>query len=156
MRVVILAAYDGLTFGDCTPHRYLNPRFYNAENITALKAEYSEFVLHLFRRYSGTGRRFVISNWEGDNAIYCGGAYSHGVDEKFRGECDLNYSSSYNGKRRPRAVSRGMRLWLRTRQQGMKESIGLANCSGCTVLRCFSPRRSRSSGCSNNAGTHNR
>lgn len=75
IHVFILTTYDGATFGDCQHQKYFNPAFYTPENIAALKAEYSDFVVYLFRRYANSNRRFIVSNWEGDNAVYCGAAW---------------------------------------------------------------------------------
>jgi hypothetical protein len=75
IEVYILTAYDGASFGDCERQRFLDPEFYSAENSAALVQEYSDFTLTLYRRYQGTRKKFIISNWESDNAIYCGHAY---------------------------------------------------------------------------------
>jgi hypothetical protein len=130
IRVLILTAYDGLTFGDCATHKYINPGFYTPENTAALKTEYRDFVLYLFRRYGGSGRTFVISHWEGDNAVYCGAAYNYAVNDSFRSDCDTNYHLYYNGNSGPEQSLAGLRLWLQTRQEGIREGIEMGRSLG--------------------------
>jgi hypothetical protein len=137
IRVLMLTAYDGASFGDCRTHRYLNPRFYTVENVAAVQAEYREFVVHLFHEYGGSGRRFVLSNWEGDNAIYCGAFYDYVVNDAFRAACDRNYSVYYDGNAGPEQSLEGIRLWLLTREAGIREGIAVAmslGLSGIEVL----------------------
>jgi hypothetical protein len=134
IRVLILTTYDGVTFGDCHTHRYLNPEFYSPGNIEALKAEYREFVVYLFQRYAGSGRRVVISNWEGDNAIYCGAAHRYATEESFRKECDANYSLLYDGNAGPEQSLEGMKLWLLIRQEAIEEGIAEAHARGWSGL----------------------
>jgi hypothetical protein len=134
IRALILTAYDGFTFGDCYTHRYLNPGFYTPDNIAAIKAEYSDFVLHLFRRYAGLGRRFILSNWEGDNAVYCGSAYRYLVDPEFRTSCNANYPAYYSGNAGPKESLEGMKLWFRTRQEGILAGIAQAGALGLTGI----------------------
>lgn len=132
IHVFILTAYDGLTFGDCRHHKYFNPDFYTAENIAALKAEYSDFVLYLFRRYANTNRRFILSNWEGDNAVYCGAAWGYAVDPATRTDCDQTYPDKYEGNATPAQSFAGMRLWLLTRQAGIDDGLARARVLGLT------------------------
>jgi len=122
----ILTAYDGVSFGDCSTSKFLNPRFYTPANVAAMKAEYRDFVLYLFRRYAGSGRHFVISNWESDNAVYCNAMSEYASDPAFRLQCDNNYPSYYDGNRNVQDSLDGLRLWFETRQEGIAEGIRLA------------------------------
>ena len=130
--VFMLTAYDGVSFGDCVTHQYLNPRFYTPENTAALRREYSDFVVYLFQRYAGTGKRFIISNWEADNAIYCGQAYRYATDPWFRAYCGDMYPQLY-GNSGPEESLEGMRQWFRARYQGIVDgrlraaALGLAD-----------------------------
>jgi hypothetical protein len=126
----ILTAYDGASFGDCSTLHFLNPRFYNAQNSAAIQAEYRDLVLYLVHRYSGSGRRFVISNWESDNAVYCQSAVNYATDSSFRGSCDANYAALYDGNAGPAESMDGLRLWLILRQQGIAEGLRLAQEGG--------------------------
>ncbi len=128
----ILTAYDGTTFGDCQHQKFLSPGFYSEEHRAALKAEYSDFVLYLFRRYADSGRRFVISNWESDNAVYCGAAYGYAVDTAFRAGCDAHYSEKYEGNADPQQSLLGLRLWFETREEGIAEGLARGHALGLT------------------------
>jgi hypothetical protein len=75
LKVLIMTTYGGTGFTDCVTPDYLNPRFYSEENTARIVAEYSDFVYRLHVLFQGSGKRFILANWEGDNAIYCGEAY---------------------------------------------------------------------------------
>src|SRR5262249_37407507 len=72
IEVFIITAYDGLSFGDCVNQLFLIPSFYTEQNVDAMLQEYSDFTLYLYQRYHHTHKKFIISNWEADNAVYCG------------------------------------------------------------------------------------
>ncbi len=132
IELVMLTAYDGASFGDCTTHRYLNPEFYSAENAAAIAREYSDLTLHLYQTYHDTGKEFVISNWEADNAVYCGAAFYYATDRDFRARCDAVYPATYGGNTSASQSLKGLRRWLETREQGIADgrlraqSLGLA------------------------------
>lgn len=71
-KTIMITAIDGVSFPDCFTKNYLNPNFYTAGNIQRIQQEYADFA-----RYLGafSGKTFILSNWEGDNEIYCGAAY---------------------------------------------------------------------------------
>jgi len=128
--VFILTAYDGVTFGDCRHQKFLSTSFYTQENVAALKAEYSDFVLYLFRRYAGTHRRFILSNWEGDNAVYCGAAFRYADDPAFAAQCDAVYPDVYEGNSNPEQSLEGMRRWFQARQAGIDDGVNRARAFG--------------------------
>jgi hypothetical protein len=128
--VIILTTYDGTSFGDCRTHNYLRRAFYTAEHTAAIEAEYSDFVLLLFERYGGTHRRFIISNWESDNAIYCGAAFAYIHDPAFRRYCDTNYRLFYAGNDDPRDSLEGLRLWFTARASGIARGVARAHARG--------------------------
>lgn len=134
IRVMILSTLDGASFGDCATAKYLVPGFFTPENTAALEKEYSDFVLHLFERYAGSNRRFVISNWESDNSIYCGAAYGYVIDEAFRSACDANYSEWYGGNAGPQQSLEGMRLWFAAREAGIAAGVARAQAMGLSGL----------------------
>jgi hypothetical protein len=72
--VFMLSAYYGVTSGDGADPHWLNPSFYTPQNTAALVHEYSDFTLNLYQTYQHTNKRFIVSDWEGDNAVYCGQA----------------------------------------------------------------------------------
>jgi len=71
-KVVMITAFDGVSFSDCSVKNYLNPSFYTAANTQRIQQEYADFARYLS---SFSGKTFIVSNWEGDNDIYCGAAY---------------------------------------------------------------------------------
>jgi hypothetical protein len=46
----IITAYDGVSFGDCMTHRYLNPSLHTEQITAAMIREYSDFTLYLYQR----------------------------------------------------------------------------------------------------------
>ena len=121
IEVFMLTAYDGLTFGDCIRHRHLEPAFYTPSNIAAIVKEYSDLTLYLYETYRHTHKRFIVSNWESDNEVYCGAAYAYAMDLAFRVACNARYQSAYEGNRSPDDSIRGLILWFQSRQQGIEE-----------------------------------
>jgi hypothetical protein len=130
IRVVLLTAFDGVSFGDCATLRFLNPWFYTEENAAAMREEYAEFTYHLVQAHSGSGKRFILSNWEGDNALYCGQAYRYAADPEFRQWCNDNYPNLYNGNQSPEDSIEGMRRWFRTRWEGVRAGTRRAAAAG--------------------------
>jgi hypothetical protein len=121
IEVFMLTAYDGTSFGDCVHHRYLNPDFYTPENVAAIVAEYSDFTLYLYETFRSTHKRFIISNWESDNDIYCDAAYAYAKDKSAREKCDAAYPTLYGGNRTPNDSLEGLKLWLQARRQGIED-----------------------------------
>jgi len=119
--VFMITAYDFTTFGDCQAQRYLEPQFYTPENVRALVQEYSDLTLYLYQAYTHTYKRFIISNWESDNSIYCGQAYSYATTQSFRDYCDGAYPSLYYGNATPAESLKALKLWFQYRQQGIAD-----------------------------------
>jgi hypothetical protein len=138
IEVFMLTAYDGATFGDCIHHRYLDPNFYTPENVAAIVKEYSDFTLYLYETYRATHKRFIISSWEGDNEVYCGGAFAYATDKTFRTACNANYSLFYGAVRSPEEALTGLTLWFRSRQQGIDEGRSRALNQGIGGKRVYS------------------
>ncbi|HEY4516049.1 MAG TPA: hypothetical protein VJH67_02585 [Candidatus Paceibacterota bacterium] len=72
-KTIMITAYDGVSL----PHEYipnlLDPAFMSASsNIEKIKNEYRDLANYL-KGFSG--KTFIISNWEGDNTVYCGSSY---------------------------------------------------------------------------------
>lgn len=136
IEVMVITAYDGASFGDCQSHRYLDPAFYTQRNRAALNAEYSEFTLYLYRRFRSSHKRFLLANWEGDNAVYCGAAYRYAQDASFRQLCLANYQSSV-GVASPDVALQGMKLWLQARYEGIAEGRRRAEAEGMGGMRVY-------------------
>jgi hypothetical protein len=135
--VFMLTAYDFTTFGDCETQLFLEPQFYTPANIQALVQEYSDLTLYLSRAYAHTNKRFIISNWEGDNSVYCGQAYSYATVQSFRDSCDQAYPSLYNGNATPAESLAGLKLWFQYRQQGIADGRARATQLGLTETRVY-------------------
>jgi hypothetical protein len=128
--VFMLTAYDGVTFGDCYTHEYLNPRL-NTSRQAAIIQEYSDLTLYLYQTYQHTNKQFIISNWESDNDVYCGAADWYSTDNIFRADCDANYPRWYNnGNASPTESFWGLRLWFEARQQGIEDGRNRALAMG--------------------------
>lgn len=71
-KTIMITAYDGVSFSDCSTKNYLDLSFYTPANTQKIEQEYANFARYLA---SFGDKTFIISNWEGDNDIYCGAAY---------------------------------------------------------------------------------
>ena len=134
--VFILTAYDGVTFGDCISHKYLVPAFYTAANQAAIVQEYSDLTLYLYQTYQHTNKRFIISNWESDNDIYCGQAGHYATDTAFRSFCNNTYLLTY-GNTSPADSLLGMKLWFQAREQGIEDGRNRALALGIGGMRVY-------------------
>ena len=119
IKVFILTTYDGSSLGDCAIHRYMNPDFYTADNTTKMVEEYAALTLQLHRAHQGSGKTFILANWEGDNALYCGSAYNYVTNADFRTQCDNEYPNIYGGNRSFLDSIAGMIRWIRARREGV-------------------------------------
>ncbi len=135
--VFMLTAYDFTTFGDCQTQRFLEPQFYRPANVQALVREYSDLTLYLYRAYAHTYKRFIISNWESDNSIYCGQAYSYATTKSFRDYCDEAYPSIYHGNPTPAESVKALTLWFQFRQQGIADGRVRAAQAGLGGMRVY-------------------
>ena len=136
IEVFIITAYDGVTFGDRQTMQFLDPAFYTPAHSAAVIQEYSDFTLYLYRACQHTHKRFIISNWEGDNAVYCNQAYLYATDAAFRASCRSQYPSF--GIASPEDALQGLRLWLQLRAQGISEGRYRAEAEGIGGRRVYS------------------
>jgi hypothetical protein len=103
----MITAYDGTSLPYCNTNpntqNFLNPTFMsNSTNIDKIKNEYKDLATYL---KGFPGKTFIISNWEGDNAVYCLSAYG-----ATSSTCP-NYASHINAfKSWVNAYSDGIRL----------------------------------------------
>jgi hypothetical protein len=128
--VYMLTAYDGTSFSDCIHQNFLVPAFYTSDAQSKMVDEYAEFTLYLYRTYVKTHKRFIISNWEGDNSIYCGSANSYAVDQQFQAYCNSIYARSYGGNQSPNDSIAGLKFWFEARQQGVAKGRQMAAALG--------------------------
>jgi hypothetical protein len=127
---------------------FFDPKLY-PEIAPAIEQEFRELTLHLYQSYQGSGKRFVISTWEGDNVLHCGSAYLYannlriaagpdgvardtyggpmpkdpndpqGRSIPFRDYCDAIYPRL--GIANVNEAHEGYRLWLEARQRGIRQ-----------------------------------
>ncbi len=102
-KTVMITAIDGTSFQNCSNKSYLNPSFYTQGNTQRIQQEYRDFASYLAKFSDKT---FIISNWEGDNDVYCGAAYGATV-----ASCP-----DYAGR------LGGFKKWIEVRTSGIKAS----------------------------------
>lgn len=132
LEAVLITAYDS-SFKDCLVHNYFDPDWYTPSNHAAMVAEYAAFTEALLRGAVGLNRTFVLLNWEGDNAVYCGGSYAFSLSEEFRANCLAQYQQAYHNDS-PAETLRGMNLWMRARHEGVRDGAARAGVTDSTVL----------------------
>ncbi|MCL5744600.1 MAG: hypothetical protein M1541_11845 [Acidobacteria bacterium] len=134
--VLILTTYDGTTWGDCEGLNFLDPAFFTPAHMAAVAQEYSDFTLYLYRTYRDTHKRFVVSNWESDNSVYCGDAYRFAREAAFRAACRSQYPASL-GIASPEDGLRGLKLWFQARAQGIVEGRNRAQSENIGGMRVY-------------------
>src|SRR5438445_12941432 len=99
--------------------------------------EYSDFTFYLYQRYHRTHKKFIISNWEADNDIYCGAAFAYAMDPAFRSSCNAAYRSAYGGNDSPEESLDGLNRWFHVRQQGIANGRNRAAALGLGGMRVY-------------------
>jgi len=132
----MITAYDGATYGDCQHMYYLDPAFFTPQNAAAVRKEYSDLAFYLSRKYRGTHKQFIISDWEGDNSIYCGNAHDFAVVDQVRANCLSQYQSLY-GVASPADALQGLRLWQQARALGILDGRLRARAEGIEAKRVY-------------------
>jgi len=122
-RVIFLTIWgDSRSYDACQPRdphsyqhshkRYLDPNYYSiAANREGMRNEYADLTYRLCKTYSGSGKLFGISNWEGDNDIHCDSAYYFATNPEFRSTCEQ--------KRKTDDALTAYRQFLTLRQEGI-------------------------------------
>lgn len=126
----MITAFSGVGFGDCENQRFLHRAFYTTGNRARLVEEFAELTYELYREYAGSGKRFILSNWEGDNAVYCGAAYRYAAEPEFRDACDAAYPEYYGGNTGPADSIVAMRQWFMARWEGIEQGRQRARSKG--------------------------
>jgi hypothetical protein len=134
--VFMITAFDGVTYGDCQALNFLNPAFLTPDHFAQVVQEYSDFTLYLERTFRRTRKRFILSNWESDNSVFCGAAYSYATSPAIRNSCRSQYSSSF-GIPSPEDALQGLKLWLQARSQGILDGEARARAAGLEDRRVF-------------------
>ena len=111
---------------DQHPHkRYLDRKYYSIErNRARMRADYAGLTYLIYRTYHGTQKIFGISNWEGDNELYCDAAALYAIDAKFRSTCDAT--------RKTTDVLAAYRQFLALRHEGIRLGKDRARREGLT------------------------
>lgn len=124
LQVVMFTTYDFTSFGR---QHYLDPEFLQS-NRQAVFDEYRDLTEALMQTYSGSGRVFIISHWEGDNQVYCGSSF------KFQTIDDERYACMYQN---PVKRLAGIEDWLSIRQQAIAEGRKRAIAAGATNVEVY-------------------
>jgi hypothetical protein len=90
---------------------------------------YKDMALGIYRNQNNSGKTFILSNWETENALYCGSAYQFDKDTSFRGNCLNQYQALYNVAT-PQLAFQGLKLWFHYRQLGVDQAKQIAATEG--------------------------
>ncbi len=124
-KMIVLTTWgDSHTYNPCGPldphsdqhsdKRYLDETFYaGRDSRNSLREEYAQLAYELSRKLSGSGKVIGISNWEGDNELYCDSAWYFAMNPGFRASCEHKRSTS--------GVVNAYRQFLTLRQEGLVE-----------------------------------
>ena len=132
LTTIILTVFDKTACGN-NAQVYIDPTYYqNSTNNNAVIADYQSLTEQLYTQYHGSGKTFIIDNWEGDNAVYCGDAYDYGVSPATQAACDANYTALYKGVANAVQGMSGFASWATARQQGVANGKSWAAANGLT------------------------
>lgn len=129
---VVLTVYDAVSVGP-----YFLPQDWRITDLVWMSnpahqqeviAEYEELTYALYQTQQGTGRTFIIANWESDNQIYCG---------------SMNAYTSTNAASCPNGASHfdAFKIWMTLRKQGIAAGIARATLDGYTRQSVPAPPR---------------
>jgi hypothetical protein len=125
---------DSNSYDPCSPRNprtdqrpkklYLQKSYYTPENRERMRAEYSNLAYRLAQADHTSRKTFVISNWEGDNELYCDAAALFAIDPAFRTACEA--------QRKTEDVLDAYRTYLTLRHQGIADGVDRAKRAGFT------------------------
>jgi hypothetical protein len=123
-RTVILTAYDSVANGDGGwSAGFVDLAFMvDLDNRTAMTEEYRQLGYELQKRHAGSGKTFVISNWEADNSVYCGGVYGWSTNAN-------NVRATCPSSQVWRQAS-AMKLWFELRRDAIRAGVAAAERDG--------------------------
>jgi hypothetical protein len=126
LRTIAITAYDSATSGPRGGGRdFFDPDVLaNPEVENAVRSEYRDLTLALYETQRGTGKRFILLNWETDNHLTCG-AYDYVMKLDHRTACDQHQIPPW------RRVDFFVR-WFQLRQEGIRQGRAIAAASGWT------------------------
>jgi len=111
--------------------RYLDKSFYSLQaSRDRMRDEYANLTYRIYQTYRGSGKVFGISNWEGDNELYCDGAWYFAKDPGFRVSCEAKRATS--------DVLAAYRDFLNLRQEGIRSGKERASRDGLTGVSVIS------------------
>lgn len=87
---IILNVYDFTTWNSGSTTHPFDTTWLTA-NAIAIKAEYTALFTYLNTRFAGRNIQFILDNWEGDNAIFCGSANLFALGSTFTTSCIASY-----------------------------------------------------------------
>jgi hypothetical protein len=132
LTTIILTVFDRTTCGN-NAQIYVDPTYYQSStNNNAVIADYQSLTEQLYSQYHGSGKTFIIDNWEGDNAVYCSDAYDYGMNPATQAACDANYAALYKGVPNAAQGIAGFKSWATARQQGVANGKSWAVANGLT------------------------
>lgn len=122
------AMLDGKTFDDprlklvmvtlhdftSQPDHMLDPDFI-ASHRDAIRAETADALEVLAKRFAGHNVQVIVSNWEGDNLVYCGAVYAFARDSKASAQCLAKVGGEEGLVRR----LTGFANWIALREEAM-------------------------------------
>lgn len=125
-RTIFLTTWgDSNSYNPCQPRDpttdqhpnklYLDATYYTPPNRDRMRAEYSDLAYRLAELYRDTGKSFVISNWEGDNELYCDAAGYFLIKPDFRKTCEAHRNTV--------AVLDAYRQYLTLRHEGIEAGL---------------------------------
>lgn len=75
---IILTTMDSTSSGDYENLQNYRNYTWMISNSAAVKSEYYQLAKALYQTQTGKGgKTFIVSNWEGDNLLYCGSSYKY-------------------------------------------------------------------------------
>jgi hypothetical protein len=103
LQTFVLQAYDSASY----EHLHQDPVWTNA-NAELIRSEYRDMTVALYQTQNGTGKRFIVSNWETDGSIYIDNIPDQGSATRLE----------------------GFTQWFRLRQEGIRQGRGIAAARG--------------------------
>jgi hypothetical protein len=121
-KTIVISAQDGSTNG--ATYRDINAMSLLA-NRTTITNEYTSFANALGNGLRGSGKTVIIVAADGDDAVYCGDAYSYATNPTFKSSCDTS-SSALGGVGQ---IFNAYSLYETYRKEGIEAASGFTGVS---------------------------